>query len=202
MAFLADLGVSRAILSLGFRADAVIRHLEGKSAALPLPVETVVEPEPRGTAGGVRLAARHGSTDPILVLNGDTWVEADYRGFLASHRRRGRPCSILCAKVGDARAYGRIEIGGDGVITQFSEKNPEITGAAIVSAGIYLFSPAALALLESTPGPSLETDFFGRQAPGWAHGYVDKSLSFIDIGTPSGLAAASARLAQDNRRGG
>jgi NDP-sugar pyrophosphorylase family protein len=115
---------------------------------------------------------------------------------LSSHRRHGRPCSILCARVDDARAFGRIEIGGDGVINGFAEKNLDLIGPGIVSAGVYLFGPEALAALDKTPGPSLEKDFFGSFAPGRAHGFVGDSVSFIDIGTPAGLTAASRYLSK------
>jgi NDP-sugar pyrophosphorylase family protein len=192
LARLADLGAGRAILSLGYRADAVVDHLKTHSS--PLPVEIVIEPEPMGTAGGVRLAAKRATTDPVLVINGDTWVEADYGAFLTSHRQGRHSGSILCAKVEDARAFGRIEIGGDGIISRFAEKNLQLTGPGIVSAGVYLFGRTALAALEATPGPSLENDFFAGFAPGRVHGYIGETVSFIDIGTPAGLALASTRL--------
>ena len=189
---LADLGAARAILSLGYRADMVIEHLRDR--APPLPVATAVEPEPLGTAGGLRLAARNAATDPVVVINGDTWVEADYAALLASHRRSSAPCTILCARVEDASAFGQIEIGADGLIGRFLEKDATITGPGTVSAGIYLFASAGLAALNASKGPSLEHDFFAPYAPGRVHGCVGDQVTFIDIGTPAGLALAAARL--------
>jgi len=195
---LAELGAARAILSLGYRADMVLRHLEANPP--PLPVATAIETEPLGTAGGVRLAAREATGGTVMVVNGDTWVEADYAALLASHKRLGAPCSILCARVEDARAYGTIEIDDRGIIARFLEKNA-VQGGATVSAGVYLFAQAGLEALNAMPGPSLEQDFFAKFAPGRAHGYIGASVSFIDIGTPAGLALAASRLGRSAKGG-
>jgi mannose-1-phosphate guanylyltransferase len=192
LAKLAALGAARAILSLGYRAEMVDDHI--RTRPVPLPVVTVVEPEPLGTAGGLRLAAPLAATDPVIVMNGDTWVEADYGAFLASHHRMAAPCSILCARVEDASAFGRIEIGADGLVTRFVEKDAALKGPATVSAGIHVISRLGMADLLKSTGPSLERDFFAHYAPGRVHGFVDPSAYFIDIGTPAGLALAATHL--------
>src|SRR4051794_32472077 len=64
---IAHQGFGRVVLLLGYRADAVEAHL----AAAPrsdLRIETVVEPEPRGTAGALRLALSRLTSDPVVVM--------------------------------------------------------------------------------------------------------------------------------------
>ncbi|TAN64720.1 MAG: hypothetical protein EPN20_08070, partial [Magnetospirillum sp.] len=91
---LARLGAGRAVLSLGVGADRVSDHLAHRPP--PLPVIQVIEPAPLGTAGALRHALPCLSGDPVMVMNGDTWLETDFAAFLAEHHRAGRPVSLLC----------------------------------------------------------------------------------------------------------
>src|SRR3989338_7980886 len=61
-------GLSDVCLSLGFRADQIIKHLHdiGKTH-----IEYRVESEPLGTGGAVRFASQDMKGD-FMVLNGDT----------------------------------------------------------------------------------------------------------------------------------
>src|ERR1700722_20028216 len=61
--YLARTGVRKVVLSLGYRAEMVLAHLaETKS---PLPIETVVEPRPLGTAGAIAFARPALGSDPV-----------------------------------------------------------------------------------------------------------------------------------------
>src|SRR3954470_9994446 len=68
--WLARHGVDEALLSLGYRADDVARVLGDSHHGMKL--KYVVEDEPLGTAGPLRLAADEGLlSGRVLVLNGD-----------------------------------------------------------------------------------------------------------------------------------
>jgi NDP-sugar pyrophosphorylase family protein len=188
---LARLGAGRAVLSLGHLADKVIAHLEASPP--PLSVDTIIETAPLGTGGAMRLVSPRLTTDPVMLLNGDTWLEVDFAGFLAAHRAAGRLCSILCVEVPDVSRYGRVEIGADGTLAAFVEKDPTFAGPGWINGGAVLFSRAALALLDSSTGPSIERDFLASLPPGSIHAHCAGG-TFIDIGTPDSLAEAPSLL--------
>jgi len=197
---LAGLGVGRAILALGVGADRVLAHLAGTRP--PLPVVSVVESAPLGTAGALRLAAAITTSDPVLVLNGDTWLDADFAGFLAAHRAAAaRPggClgSLLCVEVEDVSRYGRIEANAQGDITRFVEKDPAAHGPGLINGGALLLSRAGLATLAAATGPSLERDFLSILPPGRLLAHRAIGARFIDIGTPDSLARAGTVLPGD-----
>ncbi len=188
--WLAGFGARRLVLCLGHRADRVVAHLATRPPG-PVTLVPVIEPEPLGTAGALRLARPHLGSDPVLVLNGDTAFDADLAGFVAGHRAAGAAASLLCVEVEDAARYGRIERDQRGFVTDFFEKDPTQCGPGLISAGVYLFSAALLDQLARLPGPSLERDVFPRLPPGTLRAEAVPG-AFIDIGTPESLAAASA----------
>lgn len=187
---LAAVGAGRAVLSLGHLADKVVAHLERHGA--PLPVETVVEAEPLGTAGAIRLLAGRLRSDPVLVMNGDTWLDADLGAFLAAHRGSGADAALLCVAVENVARYGRVELASDGTVARFVEKDPDRSGGGLINGGIYLFGAAALRRLAATTGPSLERDFLALMPAGRLLGFVADGAAFVDIGTPESLAGAAA----------
>ncbi len=184
-------GARRVVLGLGHRAQAVIDFLErNKSSYDDFTVATVTEPEPLGTAGAVRFARANLRTDPVLVMNGDSFADADLCAFVAHHRRVKAKATLLCAEVDDAGRYGRVELDGKGRIAGFIEKDPNFHGRSAVSAGVYLFSAALLDEIASGGAVSLERDVFGRAASGSLDAFAGP-FAFIDIGTPESLKLAA-----------
>jgi NDP-sugar pyrophosphorylase family protein len=183
-------GAKRIVLGLGHRAQAVIDFLDrNKSSYDDLTVVTVTEPEPLGTAGAIRFARPNLRTDPVLVMNGDSFANADLCSFVAHHRRVGAKATLLCAEVDDAGRYGRVELDGKGRIRGFIEKVPDFHGRSTVSAGVYLFSAALLDEIAAGGAVSLERDVFGRAASGSIYAFAGP-FAFIDIGTPESLKLA------------
>jgi NDP-sugar pyrophosphorylase family protein len=183
-------GAKRIVLGLGHRAQAVIDFLDRtKSSYGDLTVVTVTEPEPLGTAGAVRFARPHLRTDPVLVMNGDSFADADLCAFVAHHRRVRAKATLLCAEVDDSGRYGRVELDGEGRIRGFIEKDPDFHGRSTVSAGVYLFSAALLDEIAGGGAVSLERDVFGRAASGSLDAFAGP-FAFIDIGTPESLKLA------------
>ena len=183
-------GARRIVLGLGHRAQAVIDFLEcNKSSYNDLTVVTVMEPEPLGTAGAVRFARPNLRTDPVMVMNGDSFADADLCALVAHHRRAKAKATLLCADVDDAGRYGRIVLDEKGRIRGFVEKDPDFHGRSAVSAGVYLFSAALLDEIAAGSATSLEHDVFGQAPPGSFAAFTGR-FAFIDVGTPESLKLA------------
>jgi NDP-sugar pyrophosphorylase family protein len=188
-------GAKHIVLALGHRAQAVKDFLDrNKSAYDDLVVETVTEPEPLGTAGAIRYARANLRSDPVLVMNGDSFADADLCAFVEYHRRAKAKATLLCAEVDDAGRYGRIELDGKGRIRGFIEKDPDFRGRSAVSAGVYLFAAALLDEIASGHATSLERDVFGRAPSGSLAAFAGR-FAFIDIGTPESLKLAERLFA-------
>jgi mannose-1-phosphate guanylyltransferase len=184
--WLAREGARRIVFLLGHRADAVQAHL----AAHPRPgltFDCAIEPSPLGTGGALAHARPLLRSDPVLVVNGDTFVDADLAPLLAARAE----AAMLCVRVPDAGRYGRIDIQ-DGFVARFVEKDPEFRGAAAINAGVYLLAARLLDGIPRHGAVSLERDVFEKLPPGSIAAHLDAQARFVDIGTPESWRGAGA----------
>lgn len=188
--YLTGYGAQRVVLCLGHLADRVTAWLAQGSACRGLDVVCQIEPQPLGTAGALGFARRELRSPLVLVVNGDIVIDADLRAFVASHRLSGAEASILCVEVADAARLTRVDVGPDGRVRGFPQREP---GRAVVDTGVYLFSAAFLDRFITEGAVALDVDVLEKAGPGQLHAHLSKG-SFIDIGTPESLAQAARAI--------
>lgn len=186
--WLVSFGARRVVLALGHRAQAIENHLVSHPRQ-SITIETVVEPQPLGTAGAIRWARPKLLTDPALLLNGDSFAEVDLCRFYEFHRRVGAAGTILCASVKDAGRYGRVQVDDNGAVCGFAEKDLAFRGPALVNAGVYFLSAALLDGIATGTASSLENEVLAAMPAGSLAAFTECG-NFIDIGTPESLALA------------
>ena len=196
--WLAHFGTRRAVLALGYRAEAINEYVARHPPRL-IAIETIVEPHPLGTAGAIRFARLKLRTDPVLILNGDSFAEVDLCRFCQYHRTVGSIGTVLCATVENAGRYGRVQVDADGAIVNFTEKDAGFCGAAPVNAGMYILSAKLLDSIASGTATSLEKHVFEHLPPRSLAAFGECS-NFIDIGTPESLAMADKFFAGVTRQ--
>lgn len=175
-------GARRIVLALGHKAEAFRDFAQRES------LETSVESTPLGTGGALKAALPLLSGNPILVLNGDSYADADLESLASSHRRRHARATMLLAKVDDASRYGRVEIDAGKTVIAFSEKTA--TGPGLINAGIYVLERAVVEEIPSDRPVSLERETFPSMI---GRGFFGEpgEFAFTDIGTPESYAASS-----------
>jgi D-glycero-alpha-D-manno-heptose 1-phosphate guanylyltransferase len=183
----ARFGFRDVILCVGWQADAVEAALGASHG--PLRLRYSREPEPLGTAGALRLALPLLAGPEVMVLNGDSFCDADLAAAWAWHRAQHAPATLVLVEMADTSRYGRVEVAPSGAICRFVEKQDGGTKGWI-NAGIYLLARNRIESIAPGRALSLERDVL----PGW----VDAGLMghcvqarFIDIGTPQSYSAAS-----------
>jgi NDP-sugar pyrophosphorylase family protein len=186
--WLASYGARRIIFGLGYGAAAICAEFERHPRA-DLDIVPVIEPEPLGTGGAIAFARPQFRTDPVMALNGDSFVDANLCEFVASYKAGAHLGAILCTQVPDGRRYGQVRIDANGDIVGFAEKADSFPGTAIINAGVYLLSVALLDIISSTHRSSIERDIFPGLGPGKLQAFTG-AFNFIDIGTPESLTRA------------
>lgn len=178
-------GARHIVLSLGYLAEQVAAFLRDFPLGA-LSVRTVVEPEPLGTGGGLRLVAEQlALTGPLCVLNGDTWIEGGLAEF--ARQATGHPTLGLVA-VPDTTRFGRVELDGDRV-TAFREKGQG--GPGLIHGGLDLLPADLLGRLPAGPS-SLERDLLEPLASAGRLKACRLSGAFVDFGLPDDYKAFSA----------
>jgi len=156
-------------------------------------MELLYSPEdsPLGTGGALRLALPLVGSDPLLVMNGDSFCQSDLARLLDAHRAGQAAASLVLARVEDVGRYGAVDVAAEGVITHFSEKGSR-QGHGLINAGIYLINRAVIEAIAGNEAVSLEREIFPALIGRHELQGVITAGRFIDIGIPSDYFAASA----------
>lgn len=179
-------GIGHVVLCTGHLGAQVQALLQDRYRDLDLVYSQ--EPVPLGTAGALRLALPLFNSDPVLVMNGDSYCEADLTAFWAWHHARNASATLLLTAMADAGRYGLVQIDTDGRVLGFAEKR-EKGQPGWINAGVYLIGRRLIETIPSMRPVSLEQEMF----PAWIeHGlYGCRSDGrFVDIGTPDSYAIA------------
>lgn len=185
-------GVDDVILSCGFLSDGVHRVLGDIYDGMRL--RYVVEDEPLGTAGPVRLAYDQGVVgERLLVLNGDVLTDIDLTAELGQHERTGARATLALIAVEDVSSYGVVPTDREMRVEAFLEKADGDAPTDRINAGAYVVEREVVEGIPPGRAVSFEREVFpgliGRGLYGWrAEGY------WIDIGAPERYLEATYDL--------
>lgn len=178
-------GARSVVLCSGYRAE-VVRSTVGERW-LGMPVRHSVETEPLGTAGALAHAGALLTSDRIVVLNGDTWLEPDWPALLGA-TSNGR-VALAAVEVPSASRYGALEIDASSRVSRFAEKG-QGTAPGFINGGVYCFSRDAFLALAHRAA-SLERDVLPALASAGRLLAATTRAPFLDIGVPEALASAA-----------
>jgi mannose-1-phosphate guanylyltransferase len=186
-------GVTEVILSCGFRSDDVRAVLGDIYEGMRL--RYVVEDEPLGTAGPVRLALDEGLLgDRMLVLNGDVLTDLDLTAELTQHESTGARATLALCPVEDTASYGVVPTDGEGRVEAFLEKSAGPAPTNRINAGAYVVESEVIgALVPAGRAVSFEREVFPELVGDGLYGYAAEGY-WIDIGTPERYLEATHDL--------
>ncbi|MFN2608157.1 MAG: sugar phosphate nucleotidyltransferase [Acidimicrobiales bacterium] len=229
LAYLADHGVTDAVLSLGYRHADFVAAMPG-ARSLGFTVLPAVEPDPRGTAGAVLFAARlAGIDEPFLVLNGDILTDIDLGALVAFHRDRGAEATLALTPVDDPSSFGLVATDDHGRVAAFIEKpvvaqpaGPDgplvasmvppapVAPSTVVStaaepnhvnSGLYVLEPSVLDRIPDDRPVSIEREVFPAMVTDGTLFALPSPAYWTDTGTPERFLAASLDLVSGRRPG-
>ena len=170
-----------------------IKSWASANARKPGTLTITVEPEPLGTAGGLKYVEKHLRTDPFFVLNGDTLVpNLRFADMANQHRASGAVATLAVTRIEETGRYGTVEFDGSDRITMFLEKAERKGGW--VNGGVYLMSRATLSEIVPGRNLSIETDIFPALAQLGRLRAFRAEPPLLDMGTPEGLKAMESYL--------
>jgi NDP-sugar pyrophosphorylase family protein len=176
--------IKRIFVSAGYKAELMQDWARSEGGQ----VSVIVEAEPLGTGGAVLHILEHAmTTEPFVVLNGDSLVRMDLAAMVDAHHQSGCGVTLAVTHVKDVSQSGEVRMSGDR-ITAFHEKGG-VTRPGWINAGIYVMNKNAL-----KPFPqgvaSLEHDILPKLIGTGLNAFHTVG-AFVDIGTPESYAAAA-----------
>ena len=183
-------GVRRVILSVGYLREVIRDWIEAHASEYPFEFVFAVEEEPLGTGGGIRLAASMAAGPDLVVLNGDTFYDADLQALADARKASGVPVAIALKPMRNFDRYGTVEFGTGGIIEAFREKAPCAEG--LINGGIYALDASGGVLDGHGPRFSFEKDVLEAQCAQRRLAGIVQDGFFIDIGIPDDYARACA----------
>ena len=183
--------VSDVILGTGYMAEKIESYFRSRND-LGMRIRYSREHEPLGTGGALKLAEPFIS-DPVLVLNGDSYVEWELLPMLELFTAKDAAVVVVVQAVADVARYGSVALDHDGRVTEFIEKGIP-AGPGLINAGVYLLRKQIVRELPAGTAISLEREVFPSILDRRVYGLVCTGL-FIDIGIPDDLKRAQELLA-------
>jgi mannose-1-phosphate guanylyltransferase len=176
-------GIDDVIMSCGFLADGV-RSVLGDGSGLGIRLRFVEEPDPRGTAGALKLAEPM-LDERFLMLNGDVLTDIDLTAQIAQHEQSGARATLALVPVADPSAYGVVILREDRSVSEFVEKpSADSVKSNLISAGAYVLEREILELVVPDRNVSIEREVWPRLVDNGLYGFPSESY-WLDIGTPA-----------------
>jgi len=173
-------GIEKFILSLGYKAEEVIKKISKIKKNYNL--EYFVEEAPLGTGGSVKNILDIINCDEVLVINGDTFLNGEISSMLSPlNLNKHELFRMATINVQNRSRYGGVKIKNN-MITNFIPKGSKINGP--INAGFYRLRKSIFSILDLGDSFSMEKGIlplliqkkyiFGTEITG----------DFIDIGIP------------------
>jgi mannose-1-phosphate guanylyltransferase len=186
--------IRRVILATGYQGSLIQSHFDNRAFDL----ELVYSPElvPLGTGGALRNAADLLQSSVVLVMNGDSYTDADLHLFLLQHQESGADVSVLVVPPDGRNDCGNLSVDSYGRLLAFEEKQ-QSAAVKYINAGIYAVSTRLLQEIPTGEAISLERELFPQWLKeGKSIRAVIEQTTCHDIGTPERYEHAQTVLAE------
>lgn len=182
-------GCTRVLLSVGYMHSVIKDHFGAGFRGIAL--DYVVEKLPLGTGGAIRRALALVREDAALVLNGDSFLDADYAEMMRFHCAESVEMTMAITRQDDIARFGGV-LSRDRRIVGFQEKGR--AGGGWINAGAYVLNRDLNWPPKLEGRFSFETDFLAPWCAQIAPAAFEVTGFFLDIGVPEDYDRAQTAL--------
>ena len=183
---LTEQGVTNFVFALGYKSNEFLDFLNTKLPQNNFSI--VIEEEPLGTGGAIKLAISKTREENIIALNGDSLYKVNLTQLMHFHQANKSHCTLALKPMQAFERYGSVEINELSNIVSFKEKQFMENG--LINGGVYAIHVASFLDMPLPTKFSLEKDYLENYAKDFKfYGNVQEAY-FIDIGIPEDYAKA------------
>lgn len=183
------------VLSLGYKSDLVVDFIKINQAKYPsMNIDFVIENEPLGTGGALRLASEKIISNDFYIFNGDTFfqIPTDELSKISSNQSREKILNIALKRMYDFDRYGTVVQNANGLISSFKEKKHQTEG--LINGGIYYMTKNVISSFPMLKPFSFEKDILENVNSDISIYGKEFDNYFIDIGVPEDYKKANIDL--------
>ena len=161
-------------------------------------IETLFSEEetPLGTGGAIKKALNLvRSSEPILVHNGDSFTNLNYKRVIEQHLNRKKNLTIVLKKIKSCKRYGQFIFDEKFEIKEFIY--PGKNEAGYINIGVYVVSKNLFKRDDFSKNFSFESDFLAPKILDIKPNIFITEDYFIDIGTPKDFKRASLEIEKE-----
>ena len=152
----------------------------------------VIEDEPLGTGGAIKLACKKAKDENVIALNGDSLFKVNLKELMHFHLEKKSRCTLALKPIQDFERYGSVEIDAVQKINSFKEKQFITKGC--INGGVYAIEVASFLQKSLEDKFSMEQDYLEKYSgEGNFYGFIQEGY-FIDIGIPEDFVRAQIEL--------
>lgn len=152
--------INEACLTLKYLPQVVTDYV-GDGSELGVSIQSRIETEPLGTAGGVKACADFFGDDDFLVISGDCVCDFDLKKCIDFHCQKGADATIVLYAHPNPVEYGIVVTAPDGKVERFMEKPAgDKVVTDLINTGIYILSPEVLKLVPEGKSYDFGKDLF------------------------------------------
>ena len=183
-------GITYFIFALGYKSEAFISLIKEK---LPMNNFTVViEDEPLGTGGAIKLACKKAKDENVIALNGDSLFKVDLSALMNFHLTNKANCTLALKPMKNFDRYGSVEVDTSNKIKSFKEK--KFVEYGNINGGVYVINIPSFIKMSLVSKFSMEQDYLEKYTKeGNFNGFIQDNY-FIDIGIPEDYARAQIEI--------
>lgn len=182
-------GVKKIVISVGYLQEKIIEYFG--DSYLGMDISYAREDKPLGTGGAIVNSLKFiDQNQPVLVLNGDSFLQVDYQKLFAT---QAKGLTMVLRKMDDCSRYGRVVFDENLVIKNFEEKSAE-KKSGFINGGIYFLDPKIFEKYSLPEQFSFETEFLVKYLADLEPEAFEADGYFIDIGIPDDYEKAQNEL--------
>ncbi len=190
-------GINHFSLSIGYQGD-VIKDYFGEDYQ-GYPIQYVFEDIPLGTGGGVKKALMETDikNEFIVLLNGDTWYEAQLADLSQAAKTTTAPIMMSLKQIDKNDRYGGVTHDEEGYVIDFNTvSNTDQKKDILINAGCYLLHAEQMKthMCAQPDKFSFENDFLIPMAKDRKIFGVIQNGKFLDIGIPKDYQRAQTEI--------
>ena len=166
-------GIEKFILSLGYKSEAIIEFIIKEYSYKNF--QFVIEDEPLGTGGAIKLACSKTTTENVIATNGDTLFKVKLDKLFSLHQQQNAECTLSLKPMLNFERYGVVELKENNSILSFKEK--QFYEQGLINGGLYALNVQSFLQKDFSEKFSFEKDYLEKYFKKVKNGKNASSLS-------------------------